>query len=411
MAGSQVLAKNEKRSKKMVYYTGSDTLKAGYALCYDRDTITAEDGSGTALAASSSSWGRHAWVEKPASGNLHNFAGIVDDTPDKAGPCWVSIIEPDSIPRSMQVYTEENCTANSTVLTLKPDDYELGGLGEGLVIGKALQTVDRSSTAGLVQALIRSPDIFRDKTYGDAVPSSTNNVPSYAIWETCPWNEMLADPSLGYAYFEDYLGPLDNTDDDGFAITATTSGALTPHTDAGGSLLVDSAGNASADDGIEAQVLGVRWKPAAGKKLWFEARVRMTDIDTTPDQFYLGLASIDTSLIASGVIDDVASKVGFFTDDGTTAGQMEFIASKGASEEIQTDAATGLVDATWVNLGFVIDGVTSITPYVNGVAGTALTDTDDIPIVAMTLSYVAKCEQTAADAEMSVDWVRIAQLR
>ena len=159
-ASGPVKYKLEKYGLKHVYYTGSDTLKPGYALCYDRDTITAENAAGTALVATASSYGRHSWVEKPASGNLHNFAGIVGPGQQMmAGPCWVEIIQP--LPGLViDVFSDISCTANTTWLTIQPASYYIGGAGEGLIIGIALQTVDRSSTNGLVQAggIMNAPD-------------------------------------------------------------------------------------------------------------------------------------------------------------------------------------------------------------------------------------------------------------
>ena len=144
---AQGIYRNEKQALKTVRYTGTDTIKQGYALCYDRDTITAPDGSGVAEPAADYSWGRHGWVEQPASGNLHNFAGIVADHRDRTGPCYVSLIEPDAVGRSMNVFNDVDCTADATFLTIQPGSYELGAVGDGIIVAKALQTVDRSATS------------------------------------------------------------------------------------------------------------------------------------------------------------------------------------------------------------------------------------------------------------------------
>ncbi len=403
----QVTFKTEKIKTKAVYFTGTDTLKAGYALCYDRADIAALGGDAVAIPLTTSSWGRHTFVVKPASGNLHNFAGIVSQQPDKTGPTWVKIIEPEGMPRSMQLFTDQNCTANTTFLTIVAGSFVIGGIGDGIIIAKALQTKDRSSTSGLVQGLVRFIDPF-SKIYGDAVPSSTNNVPSAIIWESCPWKEFVDNPTLGYAYFNDYLEAVQTVDNDAFAITTTTSGVLTNTTGAGGILLVDSGGNATADDGMEAQLLVSPWLPATDKELWFEARIALSAND--PDQYFIGLAAIDTTLMAAGVIDDVVDKIGFFNHAASTADRLSFITADGATEAIDTDEAT-TVDDTYINLGFKATP-TLVTPYINGVAGTAHSTAASIPDgTALALSYVAKVEGADEDAEMSVDWVRIAQIR
>lgn len=240
--------------------------------------------------------------------------------------------------------------------------------------------------------------------------------PSPSIWGNCPVHDMIEDPRTGVYYFEDYVSPIDPTTACGYTITQVTTGAIVMTDAVGGVLKVDAAGNATADDGVNAQVTGETWLPAVGKELWFEARVKMTDCATTPDQHFVGLSVTETALIAAGVLAVTGSLVGFYTDTGTTAGRISFGVIKATSADQTADltAAAAVANATWVKLGFRIHTVANalqVTPYVNGVAFTAKTDTDDIPLTEMTLSYVAQVEQTSADAELHVDWVRIAQLR
>lgn len=249
---------------------------------------------------------------------------------------------------------------------------------------------------------------------GDA---SSDTGPSGALWCDCPVEAMEADPSIGYIYWNDFVGPTDPTDDDGWAITATTTGSIVTADMAGGGIVFDSAGHNAADDGIEAQMPGESWVPAAGKTLWFEVRVKMTDVDTTPDQFFVGLSTTDTTLMAAGVLDAASnSLIGFYTDSATaSAGTMAFITDKASSTETDADAVAEIADATFVKLGFKVyttsAGALALDYYVDGVKIGTVTDTDDIPIVEMCLSFVSKCEQTSADAELTADWVRIAQLR
>lgn len=248
--------------------------------------------------------------------------------------------------------------------------------------------------------------------------------PSPGLWADMP-PDIWHDPNVGYIYFNDYLEPIDTSDASAgtagiFSQDDTTSGAITNVDVVGGAILFDSDAHAGADDGINAQMLtdngGEHYKPAAGKTLWFEARVKIKDAATTPDQMYIGLCDRETAIIASGALDSGArNMIGFFQDDGTTAGRIEFVTAKAGSAEEQTDvtSAAAVADDTWVKLGFKVkteDGQLKITPYVNGVAYTVLTDTDDIPILEMAFSVVAQCEQTSADAEVTVDWVQIAQL-
>jgi hypothetical protein len=147
------------------------------------------------------------------------------------------------------------------------------------------------------------------------------------------------------------------------------------------------------------------FRPAAGRKIWFEARVKMND---ATDQYFIGLAGVCTALISSGALDDTVDKCGFYHEAVSTDNYISAVSSRTTSEEKNTDVGTN-ADATWVMLGFVIDGLDRVDFYRNGVLVAHCTDADDIPNAVMCLSAVAQIEVAGADAEMSVDMVRIAQ--
>ncbi|NLX97602.1 MAG: hypothetical protein GXY83_15650 [Rhodopirellula sp.] len=139
---TQVTYKTEKLSKKRVYYTGSDTLKTGYALCYDRDTGTASE----------SDINRAINVEKPATANLNYFAGVVDaGSAGKTGPCYIDIVQPTGA--LVECFTDQNCTILVTKLGPQNASYALGAAGAAVPgCAIAMQTVDRSGTNGTVLA-------------------------------------------------------------------------------------------------------------------------------------------------------------------------------------------------------------------------------------------------------------------
>ncbi len=231
--------------------------------------------------------------------------------------------------------------------------------------------------------------------------------PSPLIWDDADLLSILLDPTQGVSYFEDYMGTIDVTTADGYVITAVTSGTI--HGDAvadGGVLVCDSAGNATADDGVNVQLPNCTILPLAGRTIRFEARVKV--VDAGDDQYYIGLAAADTTLIAAGILDNVVDKAGFFRFAASTADKISVVNSRGAGGTVGTDIAD-LADDTWVKLGIVIDGLTSVKYYVNGVLVSTTTVTAEIPNAVMALSYVAQVEQTSADAELRVDWVRILQ--
>jgi Skp family chaperone for outer membrane proteins len=144
---TQVTYKSEKIATKRVYYTGQDVLGEGYCLCYNRDAGTASEAD---LA-------RAYEVEKPATGNLQYFAGVVAaEDAGRAGPCWISIIEPQPNPgRLVKLHTDQDCTLGSTKLAVQDGSYAAGAAGPSAVaVATAMQTIDRSGegNAGTVLA-------------------------------------------------------------------------------------------------------------------------------------------------------------------------------------------------------------------------------------------------------------------
>lgn len=386
MSNQVVYEGTELVTTKRVYYEGSDRLDVGDLLCYNRDYGTAADSDQDRL-----------WrVEKPSATNINWFAGSVTaKSGDTTGPGTIEINVPVRRGQAVTLRTDQSCTINTTILTLVAGQYQAGGMGEGIPIAKAVQTIDRSSTEGPVLAVLTGPDV-------------NLGAPSDAIWSQVPWDALNSDPALGFTYFNDYMGPIDVTTGDGWTLTAVTSGDLTPGVaDAGGVLVVGSGGNASADDGVNAQLTNCMVKPAAGVKIFFEARVKV--VDAGDDQYFIGLAGVDTTLIASGVLDDVVDKAGFFRHAASTADKISSVTARTSAEDTTADVAD-LVDDTWIRLGFVIDGLTSIKFYVDGTLVETGSTAANIPNAVMCLSAVAQVEQTSADADLSIDWVKIAQI-
>jgi hypothetical protein len=146
---TQVTYQSEKIAAKRVYYTGGDALQEGALLCYNRDSTST---GGTAAAADLA---RAYEVEEPAADNLKYFAGVVAlEDAGKTGPCWISVIEPQPNPgRLVMLLTNQNCTLGSTRLAVQSGSYAAGAAGPSTVaVATAMQTVNRSGTAGTVLA-------------------------------------------------------------------------------------------------------------------------------------------------------------------------------------------------------------------------------------------------------------------
>lgn len=146
-----------------VYYTGSDALYEGYALCYNFDAaeVSPENLSISLTqdaAASDACPARVIQVEKPSYANAMHFAGVVTERSNGVkGPGWVEIYMPGSVCNIYAAanvdHADSNDVATGQILTFSTGQYyfKYAGLpGEGSAI--VLQDVDRSSTSGLVMA-------------------------------------------------------------------------------------------------------------------------------------------------------------------------------------------------------------------------------------------------------------------
>jgi hypothetical protein len=137
--------KNEKQTTKRVYYTGSSALKAGYCLCYNRD-------SNTGATTTSVDYARAREVEKPATANLPYFAGVVESGCEITGPGWIEIIEPKK-GMLAEVWSDVSSTLGTTHLAITNGSYAVVANTTGTVcVGRAMQTIDTDTTNARVLA-------------------------------------------------------------------------------------------------------------------------------------------------------------------------------------------------------------------------------------------------------------------
>jgi len=403
--------------KKRVLYEGTSTIYEGMPLCYNYDTTDNidgydnTDGAGTTTDEGHQNEGKYNRVEDPSDDNIEFFAGVVAGT-DKHGvtgdgATWLDIYAPnDAI---VPVRTDANCTVGTTKLYLEGADLELGSIGAEVgnaskLVAIAMETVDRSSTAGVVLARLFMPNPIEHYD----ISSASGRGPSEDLWQDCPWQEIKNDLGHGFYYETDFMGPLDPTDACGWEVTQATSGALDSVIGVGGELHA-TAGAATADQGVNAQLLNCCVKPAAGKTIWFETRAQFSNLD--PNQYFVGIASTDTTLIAGGELDETnPSSIGFFQDVNSDADNIGCITQKAGSNET-TENVAEISEATWVKLGFRVNGVSSVQFYVDGELVETSSDTDDIADgVEMCLSLVCQNEDGSNTNTLKLDWVRIAQL-
>lgn len=157
--GTEVL-----RVTKKVYYEGTSTLYEGMPVCYNYDSTSnilgVDPYTNTASTTTTEGYqneGKFLRVENVSSTNQQFFAGVVVgnswDTVSTVGPCWLDIFVPNGA--MVPVRSTANCTLGSTILGLSSGVQGLAAttdLGSILPVAIAMETVDRSSTNGLVLA-------------------------------------------------------------------------------------------------------------------------------------------------------------------------------------------------------------------------------------------------------------------
>ena len=203
---------------------------------------------------------------------------------------------------------------------------------------------------------------------------------------------QLAGPEF-HTYFEDfdYYAAADWT------VTETQAGATQALTDGDGGLLLLT--NTAADNDLVAlQKVGESYRFESGKKLFFEARFKVSN--ATQSDVVMGLQITDATPL------DVTDGVFFLKSDDSTT--INLLVEK--NNTATTTSVGTLADDTYIRLGFYYDGNSSIQAFVNGTyvatsATTNLVDDEDL-----TISFALQ-NGNAVARTMTVDYVYVAKER
>jgi hypothetical protein len=239
-------------------------------------------------------------------------------------------------------------------------------------------------------------------------PSISTTYSTSSLWRSCPLLEYLHDPSIGF-YVND---PMDSyyaaaTTGD-WVLTAATSGSAAMSTSIAGTLAIDS-GATTAAQGVNLQRVKAMFIPAANKDIWAEFYISLTA--TTPPvtkaQLFVGLAAIDTTIIASGS-QSTNNRIGWQIETGGLL-VTTFTADKAGTATTKTGPT--LTAATAIRLGFRYDGTAdTLQQYVNGATSGTAVATANIAKLAMYPSFV--CQSDGTDEPiLNVHGYRIFQLR
>lgn len=215
------------------------------------------------------------------------------------------------------------------------------------------------------------------------------------VGEDSPFADLaMPAPTLFHSYMEDF----DYYTAGDWTVTETDAGATQALTDGDGGLLLVT--NTAADnDLVSLQKKGESFRFASGKKLFFEARFKVSD--ATQSDLVIGLQITDTTPL------DVSDGVFFIKADGSTS--VSLLVEKNGTATTTSSVAT-LVDDTFIRIGFAYDGVSAIQYFVNGVVtGTSVTtnlpDDEDL-----TPTFAIQNGEAVAKT-MTVDYIFVAKER
>jgi len=246
--------------------------------------------------------------------------------------------------------------------------------------------------------------------------------PTDPLWAGAPGG---GSPHAFFELFDDFMNPATTAISDATAWTVLSDGAT------GTPVFQDAAGGifnvvtAAADNDYSAySSVTEPFKFAAGKRLWFEARVKVAEATTDDSTWWVGL--IDT-LTTGGMQADALGPLASY--DGAliyktpeTALTLNFESSNAGTQVTSAAEVTSVTD-TWNRVGFFFDGGNSdsattatLTPFyaVNGsntfVRGASQTITL-AGLEEMHVVYGIKAGPGGAAETLQVDYICVVQER
>lgn len=227
------------------------------------------------------------------------------------------------------------------------------------------------------------------------------------VWANCPILAIMADPSLGTIFFDDFFS-FSTTGEEWTIVEDAGAGGTDAVADA-----VCGVYNhyCDGDDNDEAYIAteGESWKLATGKPLWFESRFTFTNSATTAGVFVIGL--MEGGGAADTMQDTEAGPLAdydgfcFFKESGDS--YISFESSIATAQTTTTDEMA-FVSGTTYRVGAYYDGVTTITFYLDDVAQAT---THTIAATGGELNCCFGVKSNGAEEYIAMDYIKVVQLR
>lgn len=267
------------------------------------------------------------------------------------------------------------------------------------------------------------PGVYRDNG-GNAIrfrgSSGLFGVPECLLWGNAPVLNCIADPSLGYYYFDDFMNPASATVSDVQAYSAVNDGGTGTNAFQGTAGGVFNLVTAASDNDYSALTsVAEMFNLGLAKKCWFEARFKLAEATTNESAWWVGLTDTTTTgglqANAAGPLADYDGCL-IWKDEATM--DIDFETSNGTTQNTTTAMATFVTD-TWTRVGFYCDGTGTtsiITPYysVDGSSALVAGTSQNLTLASMTASklvFGVKAGPTAAAETLQMDYIRFLGLR
>lgn len=183
-----------------------------------------------------------------------------------------------------------------------------------------------------------------------------------------------------------------------YTVTAIGADTVAQGITAGARALLTTA--AVENSGLNIQTVGTPFQLASGKKCYFGAK--LTFNTAAGNDFFVGLASTDTSIIAAHAMAVGASAVGWYALSSTA-----LVAYNEIHADIVTTTATPVLDTNAHIFEFLYDG-TNLNFYLDHAL--VAQHTTFVPTVVMAPSIVLQSSAGAAAETCKIDWMRCIQL-
>ena len=231
------------------------------------------------------------------------------------------------------------------------------------------------------------------------------------LWATCPWQGIGNDPGLGFRFFTDFVG--ENAGDwtvnsiGGTSTVALSSGHGGWLTYSANSTTDAQGGNLGLGAATSSFVT-----PSASTVIFYEILCKLTmNTGGTVGSSYIGLSTQPTTSIPLGSTGAMATsidRIGFNLLDSTA---VRFNYLNNGATAYAGDSLHTAVEATWMKLGFRMNGLTSVTPYVNSVRQSTIVATSSASLPDGVMNVALSTVNGASSAgthTIVVDWLRIA---